>query len=152
MTDLDSLDRKILARLQQEARRPISDIAKELGIPITTAHMRLKKMHDAGVIKSHALVLDPQALGFQVQAFVGLTMNQSHAFGQVLSELKKLPEITEILYTTGQYSLFLRIWAKSIPHLHLLLSQQIQAVANVQSTETFIVLDAPVHRDLPLST
>jgi Lrp/AsnC family transcriptional regulator for asnA, asnC and gidA len=144
MTDLDSLDRKILARLQQEARRPISDIAKELGIP--------KKMHDAGVIKSHALVLDPQALGFQVQAFVGLTMNQSHAFGQVLSELKKLPEITEILYTTGQYSLFLRIWAKSIPHLHLLLSQQIQAVANVQSTETFIVLDAPVHRDLPLST
>ncbi len=148
--EMDRLDRKILSCLQENARRPIADIAKELEIPVTTAHLRLRRLQESGIIEGTVLKISPQALGYQVQAFIGVTVTKSSAFQHVMQELKKISQITEILYTTGQYSLFLRLWAHSMRDLHLVLSEQIQAIEDIQSTETFIVLDAPVERDLAL--
>lgn len=147
---LDPTDRRILSRLQEDARRPISDIAKELEIPATTAHLRLKKMLDQNVIEGTILKLNPLALGFQIQAFVGVIVTKASAVSQVVTGLKKIPQVTEIFYTTGQYSLFLRLWAKSMRDFHGVLSEQIQAIEAIQSTETFIVLDMPLDRHFPV--
>jgi Lrp/AsnC family transcriptional regulator, regulator for asnA, asnC and gidA len=148
--ELDNLDYEILRELQKDARRPFQEIARELIVSGGTIHVRFNKLKEAGVIKGSHLRLDPQKLGYDIMAFVGINLHNARDYKMVIEELKRLPEILEAHYTTGKYNIFLKILAQSTRGLHNFLIERIQLIPQIQSTETLISLEVPIQNDVPL--
>ncbi len=144
---IDKVDREILKRLLADSRRSYQEIARELIVSGGTIHVRTNKMKEAGVIKGSRLVVDFQRLGLEVTAFVGINLSSAKDYQSALPKLKKLKEITEVHYTTGSYSLFIKIVTQSTRDLHLFLIEKLQVIKEISSTETLIALDSPVVRD-----
>ena len=147
--ELDALDRNILLELQKDFRKPFQEIARDLGVSGGTVHVRYNKMKEEGYIKGGHLSLDPQRLGYNVSAFIGINLHNAKDVGAVLTRLKALPQIIEAHYTTGGYSLFLKVVAKNLPGLHKFLADELQAIPEIQSTETLISLDLAIDREVP---
>ena len=148
--DFDTLDLKILTLLQQDARIPFQEIARELNVSGGTVHVRYNKLKEHGVIKGSKLLIDYGKLGYDVSAFIGVNLHNAGDYRPVLEKLKSMPEITEAHYTTGTYSIFIKVVAKSTRGLHTFLMEKLQTLTEIQSTETFISLDIPVERDVTL--
>jgi len=144
---LDKVDREILSRLLSDSRRSYQDIARELIVSGGTIHVRTNKLKEAGVIRGSRIDVDFTRLGLEVTAFVGVNLSSAKDYQTVLPKLRKLPEVVEVHYTTGQYSLFVKIITKSTRELHLFLIEKLQAIKEIQSTETLISLDNPIQRD-----
>ncbi len=146
--ELDSLDRNILTELQEDFRKPFQEIARDLGVSGGTVHVRYSKMKEEGYIKGGHLSLDPEKLGYTVCAFVGINLHNAKDVGEVLDGLKAMPQIIEAHYTTGVYSLFIKVVAKNLPGLHKFLAEKLQVIPEIQSTETLISLDVLLDRDI----
>jgi len=144
---IDTLDRDILARLREDSRRSYLEIARELGVSGGTIHQRMGKMKEAGVVVGSRLDLDYRRLGYEVEALVGIRLARAGAAADTRTRLEEISEITEIDYTTGTYSLLVRVVARSMQDLYELLSGRLQSFADIQSTETFVVLDKALRRD-----
>ena len=144
---LDKLDREILRKLLEDSRKSYQEIARELIVSGGTIHVRTGKMKEAGVIKGSQLVIDYQRLGLEVTAFVGINLASAGDYQVVLPKLQKFPEVTEVHYTPGEYSLFVKIVTSNTRELHLFLIEKLQSIKEVQSTETLISLDNPIARD-----
>ena len=147
---IDSLDRKILTRMRQDSRQPLLEIAREIGVAGATVHSRVARLREANIIRGSKLVLNHKALGYHVHAFIGIDVSSAVKFKEVLHKLEQLPEITEIHYTTGGYSLLIKIAVRMIEDLHLLLSERIQSIPDIHSTETFIILNTAIDREIEL--
>ncbi len=145
--ELDETDRKILKKLLKDARTPYEEIARELIISGGTVHVRINKMKEAGIITGSKIKIDFSLLGYEVTSFIGVNLTSAKDYARALEKLKTFEEITDIYYTTGQYSLFIKVVTKSTKELHQFLLEKIQALKEIQSTETFISLDNPISRD-----
>ena len=145
---VDSLDRKILKLLQHDSRMPFLEISKKLDVAPGTIHSRVAKLKDSGIISGSRITLDRKKLGYTVTCFIGVKVNRAGSYEEVLQQLKKLKEIVEIHYTTGSYSLFLKVIVPFMDDLHILLSKKIQTIPEISSTESFIVLDSPTERGI----
>lgn len=150
---LDKIDRAILQALLADSRRSYQDIASELIVSPGTIHVRLNKMKDAGLIKGSKIVVDFSLLGYEVCAFIGINLASAKDYQTVLKRLGEFPEVVEIHYTTGQYSMFVKVLARCTKELHLFLIEKLQTISQIQSTETFISLDNPIDREgmIPVS-
>lgn len=144
---IDKVDREILTRLLNDSRRSYQDIARELIVSGGTIHVRTNKMKEAGVIKGSQITVDFSKLGLDVTAFVGINLRSAKDYHTVVPLLKMLDEVTEVHYTTGQYSLFVKIVTRNTRDLHLFLIEKLQSIQEIQSTETLISLDNPILRD-----
>lgn len=144
---IDDLDRAILNRLQEDSRISFQEIARELIVSGGTIHVRVNKMKEEGIIQGSKLVIDFQKLGLEVTSFVGINLASAGDYPSALKKLKKFPEITEVHYTTGNYSMFVKVVTKSTKDLHHFLTEKLQPIPEVHSTETLISLDSPVVRD-----
>lgn len=144
---LDDIDREILKRLLKDSRTSYQEIARDLIISGGTVHVRLNKMKEAGVIRGSQIDVDFTKLGLEVTAFVGINLRTAGDYQIVLPKLKGLPQVTEVHYTTGQYSLFVKIVTESTRDLHLFLIEKLQSIEEIQSTETLISLDSPIDRN-----
>ena len=149
--EIDDLDRKILSALIKDSRRPYLEIARELLVSGGTIHQRIDKMKEAGIIKGSQLTLDLKKLGHDVTVFLGIHLNESRDLANVLKQMEKLKEITEVHYTTGNYGLLIKVEAKSISHFHQFLLNHLQKIEGVRATESFISLDCPISRNITLS-
>ncbi len=145
--EIDTLDRKILEALVKDARKPFLEIARDLGVSGGTIHQRFNRLREAGVIRGAKAVVDYGRLGYSVSAFVGITLTKAGLSGQTREHLKAIPEIVEVHYTTGTYSLLAKVVARGVPELYAFLSERLQAVKEIQSTETFVILDTSLQRD-----
>ncbi|TFG81454.1 MAG: AsnC family transcriptional regulator [Spirochaetales bacterium] len=145
---IDDIDRSILRKLQLDARASYLEIARELGVSGGTIHARLVRMRDEGLVVGSRLVLDPARLGYSVVAFIGLKLVKAHDCGGLMNKLATIPEVLNVHYTTGAYSLFIKIMARTMKDLHALLFDRLQGFDEIQSTETFIVLDTSLDRDI----
>ncbi|MBN2051716.1 MAG: Lrp/AsnC ligand binding domain-containing protein [Spirochaetales bacterium] len=148
--ELDNIDRQILAELTVDARVSFQDIARRLVVSGGTVHVRVHKMREAGLIKGFKVVIDPEKLGYDVCAFIGINLHNAGDYTVVMEKLKTFTEITEIHYTTGTYSIFVKILAATTRGLHHFLVDKLQKISEIQSTETFMSLDRPVEGKLPL--
>lgn len=150
---LDKVDREILKALLKDSRRSYQDIASELIVSPGTIHVRLNKLKEAGVITGSKIVVDYKLLGFEVCAFIGINLVSAKDYQNVLRQLDEFPEVIEVHYTTGQYSMFIKVLARTTKELHLFLIEKLQNVSQIQSTETFISLDNPIDREgmIPIS-
>ena len=146
--EIDEIDRQILRRLQADARTPYLEIARDLRVAGGTIHARVQRLKEEGVIRGARLDLDPAKLGYEVAAFVGVKLVRARDCAAVQAALEEVPEVVEIHYTTGVYSLLVKVLARSMPDLHRLLSEKLQAREEIRSTETFVVLDTSIQRDL----
>ena len=148
--DLDEIDLKILTILMEDANRPYTDIAKEVFVSSGTVHVRMRKMEKMGIIKRAELIIDYSKVGYDINAFLGVYLRESSLFDQVVNELKAIPEVLNVNYTTGNYGIFARILCKDTQHLMEVLNNKIQKVTGIERTETFISLKESFRRPLRL--
>ena len=98
---IDDIDRKILSHLVKNARMPFLEIARECGISGAAIHQRVKKMEEIGIIEGSRFIVKPSALGFQICAFIGITLDNAHQYKSVVKEIEKIPEVIECHFITG---------------------------------------------------
>jgi Lrp/AsnC family transcriptional regulator for asnA, asnC and gidA len=147
---IDEIDRAILRNLQSDARESFIEIARNLGVSGGTVHARVGRMKEQGLIKGSALLVDYAKLGYSVEAFIGLKLVRAHDCGTLMAKLETLPEVLEVHYTTGAYSLFIKVMARSMQDLHHILFERLQGFDEIQSTETFVILDTSLSRQREL--
>lgn len=147
---IDSIDQKILSFLIKNARMPFLEIARECGISGAAIHQRVRKMEDAGIIAGSHLVVKPKALGFDVCAFVEIQLSEPNIYSPAIEDLKKMKEVVECHFITGDMSLLLKIYCRDNDHLMHVLINTIQNIPGVSKTTTFISLDQPIERQVYL--
>ena len=147
---IDSLDRKILSILTQNARMPFLEVARECNVSGAAIHQRVQRLTKLGIIAGSQFIIDPKKLGYNTCAYVGIFLDNASMFPEVSEQLLKIAEITQCHYTTGQYAMFIKVYAKDNEHLRKILSEKIQSIDGIMRTETFISLDVMVNRQLPV--
>lgn len=147
---LDDLDIQILSILFNDSRTPFLEIARHCHVSGGTIHVRMKKMEDMGIIKGTKLLVDHSKLGYDVCCFIGIHLDKSSSYSSVLEEIKKINEIVELHYTTGQFSMFVKVICKNISHLQDLLMNKIHVIDGIQGTNVFISLLQPIDRNIQL--
>lgn len=148
--EIDGIDKEILRDLMQDARKPILQIANKIGISGAAIHQRLRKLEQAGVISGSKFVVNTKVLGYSTMAFVGIYLDKASSNSEAVRELKKIPEVLECHYTTGNWSILIKIICRDNEHLMQLLNKKIQPIAGVSRTETFISLDQQIERQIQL--
>lgn len=149
--EIDDVDLKILSQLMIDAKTPYTEIAKKVYVSGGTVHVRMKKMEEMGVVQGTTLQLDYAKLGYDVTCFLGVYLEKSSLYDKVVSELKQIPEIVKIHYTTGNYNIFIKIHCKDTNHLREILHDKIQEVEGIERTETIISLEESLSRPIQLS-
>lgn len=147
---LDEIDLKILSILMKDAKTPYTDIAKKLFVSSGTVHVRMKKMEEMELIKSFNLQLNYQKFGYDITAFLGIYLNKSSQYDIVAKALEAIPEIVDVHYTTGNYSMFVKLICKDTEHLRQILMDKIQKIEDITRTETFISLKESINRPVKI--
>lgn len=147
---LDGIDKTILTALMEDAKRPILEIAKGIGITGAAVHQRLRKLENSGLIEGSKMLLNAKLLGYKTMAFVGVYLDKAVSNPQAVTKLKQIPEVIESHYTTGNWSIFLKILCKDNEHLMNVLNKDIQAIEGVSRTETFISLNQQINRQIKI--
>ena len=145
---LDGLDKIIIRYLLEEARTPIQILAKACGISGAAIHQRLKKLENTGVISGSQIILNPKVLGFNTIAFIGIYLDKAIRNPEAVQQLKNIPEVVECHYTTGNWSIFVKLLCRDNEHLMQLLNKNIQSIEGVSRTETFISLQEQISRQV----
>lgn len=146
--EIDQLDRQILRWLIKDARTPYAEMAKNFGVSAATIHVRVEKMRQAGMIKSTKIVVDERKLGYDVCCFIGVILKSAKDYDKVIAKLTEFDEVVEAYYTTGNYSIFIKVMTHTIEELHTVLAGKIQSIDEIQSTETLISLQNPIAREI----
>lgn len=152
MEKIDNLDRKILDIVMHNARTPSKVVAVECGVSRAAIHQRIQRMIDLGVITGSGYHVNPKMLGFATCTYIGVNLERGAMYRTVVPEFEKIPEIVECHFTTGQYTLLLKVYARDNEHFMELLNDKIQTIPGVTGTETLISLDKSIDRTLPIET
>ena len=148
---IDATDLKILALLLEDAHLAYTEIGKRVHVSGGTVHVRMKKLEQLGIVKGAQLLVDQTKLGWDISAFLGIYLDKSSLYEEVAIELERIPEVVNIHYTTGIYSIFAKIVCRDTEHLRQVLHDKIQKVGGIQRTETFISLEERIARNIPLA-
>ena len=146
--EIDNTDLKILEILMQDAKKPFTEVARKVFVSQGTVHVRMNKMEEAGIVEKTTLRINYAKLGYDITAFIGIYLEKSALYDQVLAKLKDIPEITNIHYTTGNYSMFIKIHCRDTNHLKEVLHDKMQQVEGIDRTETMISLEESLDRSL----
>ncbi len=147
---IDSLDKKIIKMITKNARIPYLEVARECNVSGAAIHQRIQKLIKVGVITGSKFTIEPKKIGYKTCAYMGIFLEQASLYNDVLQELKKIPEITQCHFTTGNYSVFIKIFAHDNEHLKTILSDKIQLISGIARTETFISLEEGFNRSIPI--
>jgi Lrp/AsnC family transcriptional regulator for asnA, asnC and gidA len=148
---LDKLDLQIIQAMMEDAGISYADLGKKLFVSGGTIHVRIKKLQELGVVKGTKLNVDLKQLGYDITAFVGIFLEKSSLYDQVAEDLRKIPEIIRLNYTTGNYSMFLEVVCKDIAQLRFVLHDSLQKIKGIERTETFISLDESFNRNVQVT-
>ena len=149
--NLDKLDYQIIQEMMETAAISYAELGKKLFVSGGTIHVRIKKLEETGIVKGTRLTVDLKALGYDVIAFIGIFLEKSSLYDTVAKELKKIPEITRVNYTTGNYSMFAEVVCRDIKQLRAVLHDELQKIKGIERTETFISLEESFNRNVLVS-
>ncbi len=150
MEKIDKLDKQILEIISTNARMPFKDVAAECGVSRAAIHQRVQRLIDIGVIIGSGYHVNPGSLGYATCTFVGIKLERGAMYRQVCEEFQKIPEIVECHFTTGPYTMLIKLYARDNAHLMELLNSRIQEIPGVISTETLISLDQGIRKEVPI--
>lgn len=151
MEKIDDLDRQILNIITKNARIPFKDIAEDCDVSRAAIHQRVQRLIDTGVIVGSGYHVNPKTLGYQTCTYIGIKLEKGSMYATVVPELEKIPEVVECHFTTGPYTMMVKLYAKDNEDLMDLLNGKIQSIKGVTSTETLISLDMSIKREVPIS-
>ena len=151
MDKIDKLDRKILSILSQNARIPFKDVAAECGVSRAAIHQRVQHLIENGVIIGSGFHVNPKSLGYTTCTYVGLNLERGSMYRDVVERIATIPEVIECHFTTGSYTMLVKLFAKDNEQLMDLLNNKIQSIPGVVSTETLISLEQSIKREIPIS-
>lgn len=146
--NLDKLDLQIIQEMMEDAEISYADLGKKLFVSGGTIHVRIKKLEELKVVKGKKLSVDLKSLGYDVIAFIGVYLEKSSLYDTVARELRKIPQIVRLNYTTGNYSMFAEIVCKDIQELRFVLHDELQKIKGIERTETFISLEESFDRNV----
>ncbi len=148
--NLDQTDLHILDIITNNARIPFKDVAAEVGISRAAVHQRVNRMIDMKVITGSGYHIDPRKVDFKTCTYVGVFLEKGGYYEDVARQLQDIQEIVECHYTTGQYAIFVKVYARDNEHLKEILSEKVQKISGISSTETFISLEETFKRQVPI--
>lgn len=146
--NIDKLDRQIVSEVMKSASLSYKEIGKKLFVSPGTIHVRMKKLLRLGILTGSNYHINLKKMGYDINAFVGIYLEKSSMYDAVAKELKKLPEIVRLNYTTGNYSMFAEIVCNDMNHLKRVLHDQLQQVRGIERTETLISLEENFNRSV----
>ena len=147
--DLDSLDEQILKLIASNARIPFLEVARACNVSGAAIHQRIQKLMNLGVLKGSEFILDPEKIGYETCAYTGLYLKNPEQFDEVVKSLEQVPEVVECHYTTGQYDMFIKIYARNNHHLLSIIHDKLQPLG-LARTETLISFHEAIHRQMPI--
>ena len=150
MDKIDKLDKKILGILSANARLPFKDVASECGVSRAAIHQRVQHLVEHGVITGSSFEINPKALGYTACTYVGMDLERGSMYRDVVKRLLAIPQIVECHFTTGPYTMLVKLYAKDNEQLMDLINGQLQSIPGVKSTETLISLEESIHREIPI--
>jgi Lrp/AsnC family transcriptional regulator for asnA, asnC and gidA len=148
--NIDEIDLKILRILIEDAKVSYGEIGEQVFLSPGAVHTRVKKMETSGIITGSSISVDTKKLGWDIAAFLGIYLEKSEQYDDVALHLKTIPEIVSINYTTGNYSIFVKLMCRDTAHLRSVLHDKIQKIQGIQRTETFISLEESLSRTAPI--
>ncbi len=146
---LDKLDKWILRLIAEDARVPFLEVARACNVSGAAIHQRIQKLTKLGVIKGSQFIIDPEKIGYETCAYIGLNLRNPGEFDKVVTELKKIPEVVECHYTTGDFDLFIKIYAINNHHLLNIIHDKLQPLG-LSRSETIISFNSAIDRQLPI--
>lgn len=150
MEKIDNLDRKILSIIMRNARIASKDVAIQCGVSRAAIHQRIQRLADMKVITGSGYTVNPKTLGYSTCTYVGVNLERGAMYREVVPEFEKIPEVVECHFTTGPYTMLIKLYARDNEHLMELLNDKIQNIPGVTGTETLISLDKSIDRVIPL--
>jgi len=147
--DLDELDEKILKLIVDNARIPFLEVARECGVSGAAIHQRVQKLTSLGIIKGSEFLLDVEKIGYETCAYIGIFLNSPNSYDPAVEQLSKIPEVVECYYTTGQYDLLIKVFARNNHDLLELIHNKIQPIG-LSRTETLISFKEAFRKKLPI--
>ena len=147
---LDQLDRKILRLIAEDARIPFLEVARECKVSGAAIHQRIQKLTNLGILKGSQFIIDPEKIGYETCAYMGLNLKNPEKFDEGVEALKKIPEIVECHFTTGEYDLFIKLYARNNHHLLNIIHNKLQTLGLARSV-SLISYNAVIDRPLPIN-
>ncbi|MDF0715146.1 Lrp/AsnC ligand binding domain-containing protein [Muricauda sp. 334s03] len=147
---VDGIDKKILRYLMEDARKPILEIARNIGISGAAIHQRLRKLESSGLIAGSKFVINPKVLGYSTMAYIGIYLDKAMTNPRAVKQLEEIPEVLECHYTTGNWSILIKVLCRDNEHLMQVLNKKIQQIEGVSRTETFISLNQQIDRQIQI--
>ena len=147
---LDNLDKQILKLIADDARIPFLEVARTCNVSGAAIHQRIQKLTSMGILKGSQFIIDPEKMGYETCAYIGLNLKNPEAFDDVVVELKKIPEVVECHYTTGNFDMFIKLYATNNHHLLNIIHDRLQPLG-LASSQTLISFHAAINRQLPIA-
>ena len=136
--DVSALDKRIIEHLQQDGRRPFTQIAADLGVSEAAVRARTNRLVERGILQVVG-VTDPLKLGFQQQAMIGVRCERDRLL-QVAEEVSAFAEVDYVVITAGTFDLLIEVVCENNEALLRFLTERLRAVEGVRETETFVYL------------
>ena len=147
---LDNLDKQILRMVSEDARIPFLEVARACNVSGAAIHQRVQKLTSMGVLQGSQFMVNPEKIGYETCAFIGLNLKNPEDFDRVVGDLMKIPEVTECHYTTGNFDMFIKIYAHNNHHLLTIIHDKLQPLG-LSSSQTLISFHSAFERQLPVS-
>lgn len=146
---LDKLDEQILGLIADNARIPFLEVARACNVSGAAIHQRIQKLTNLGILKGSEFIIDPEKVGYETCAYIGLYLKDPSQFDMVTEELKRVPEVVECHYTTGQYDMFIKVYARNNHHLMNIIHDKLQPLG-LSRSETIISFREAIKRQMPI--
>ena len=147
---IDKLDRQILEIISKNARTPFKDVAEACGVSRAAIHQRVQKMIESKIILGSGYYINPKVLGYNTCTYIGIRLERGSMYKEVVPELEAIPEVVEIHFTTGPYTMMIKMYARDNEHLMELVNGKVQEIPGVVETETMMALRTSLKRELPI--
>ena len=147
--NLDSLDKKILSLIASDARIPFLEVARACNVSGAAIHQRIQRLTALGILKGSQFIVNPEKIGYETCAYIGLYLKDPSKFDEVVEELRRIPEVVECHYTTGVFDMFIKIFAKNNHHLLNIIHDKLQPLG-LSRSETIVSFNAVINRQLPI--
>ena len=147
---LDKLDKQILRMVSEDARVPFLEVARACNVSGAAIHQRIQKLTSMGILKGSQFIIDPEKIGYETCAYIGLNLKNPEDFDQVVEKLRQIPEVTECHYTTGNFDMFIKIYAMNNHHLLTIIHDKLQPLG-LSSSQTLISFHSAFERQLPVT-
>ena len=146
----DNLDLTILRALVANARTTYIDIARAYGVSSAAVHQRVQRLLSTNVIIGSRCIVDPEAAGYAVSAYLGLNLMPGTALDDVIAQLESIPEVVECSIVAGQFDILIKVMAHDNDHMLNLIQDQIRPLP-LSASETMVAFKEAFNRSFHIN-